>query len=96
MEIGIHGSMADSAFIFLEFRLGLAILSFSNTDSAFGMSVSNRWSCATLAAGLKHVDQATLDAEEKALLAELQDPSHLYRILVFSKKTMVIDIMIQD
>lgn len=38
-------------------------------------------------AGLQHVDQATLDADEKAILAELQDPSHLYRILVFSKKT---------
>ena len=58
-------------------------LSFSNFDRAqVGMSTSNRWSCTTLGAGLKHVDDAAMAAEEKQLLAELEDP----RMMIFLKK----------
>ena len=58
-------------------------LSFSNFDGAqVGMSTSNRWSCTTLGAGLKHVDDAAMAAEEKQLLAELEDP----RMMIFLKK----------
>ena len=38
------------------------------------MSTSNRWSCTSLGAGLKHVDDAALNSEEKQILAELEDP----------------------
>ena len=46
------------------------------------MSTSNRWSCTTLGAGLQHVDDAAMAAEEKQLLAELEDP----RMMIFLKK----------
>ena len=50
-------------------------LSFSrSTGYKVGMSTSNRWSCTSLGAGLKHVDDAALDSEEKQILAELEDP----------------------
>ena len=37
------------------------------------IGVSNRWSCTTLGDGIEHVANDVMDAEEKALLSELEE-----------------------